>query len=65
MLDQGNLKGESAGLNFSVGPPVPTSKIPGGLAMFVLNLSVGPVEFYPYIYNSDAKYIQSLILQKL
>ena len=55
-----------SGLDFSAGPPVPTGKIPGGPAMFVLNPSVGPVEFYPSIYNSDPTNLKSfLILQKL
>ena len=54
------------GLDFSVSPPVLTGTIPGGPAMFVLNPSAGPVEFYRSIYNSDPTYLQSfLILQKL
>ena len=59
---ESGLKGKRfrvAGLDFSAGPPVPTGKIPGGPAMFVLNPSVRPVEFYPSIYYSDPTYFQS------
>ena len=47
------------GLNFSADPPIPTGKISGWPAMFVLNPSVWPVEFYPSIYNSDPTNLQS------
>ena len=61
----GGVQGQSQG---SILVPVRRSQPVnlGGPAMFVLNPSVGPVEFYPSIYNSDPTNLKSfLILQKL